>query len=212
MALTEERFLALMEIMNEKQSKDIESRFSGKLAEMKEDLSGTIQKVSERQDKLESDQIKVNEHQAIMKDQLDSLTKNVEEVKKIASASQETSKLSNITEANNLNITPTLLAESEEKDEARAKFSDLLDKSKRTISLHPFTQNDIESELKRGAKDEDEAKVWAVQAFLRYEMNMKHQVISTLNLENIFPPPDQSNWENIFVTFSTLTMANTVWS
>ena len=77
--------------------------------------------------------------------------------------------------------------------------------------MHPFTKNDIAAEIRRGAKDEEEAKLWAVQVFLRYEMNIKKAVLSTLSIEKIFPQ-SIDDWDTIFVNFSTITMANTVTS
>ena len=93
----------------------------------------------------------------------------------------------------------------------RQKALDLLDLCRRTVSLHPLQQADILFESKRGAKDLTEAKLWAVQTFLRYEMNIKSHVLATFSIENIFSP-EVENMETVYVTFSSITEANTVYS
>ena len=70
---------------------------------------------------------------------------------------------------------------------------------------------DIEFEVKRGAKDETEAKLWAVQTYFRYEMNIKSHVLATFSIDNISTPATE-NYDTIYVTFSTTTEANTVLS
>ena len=101
--------------------------------------------------------------------------------------------------------------ETTEKNQAREKLVNVADFARRTVSLSPFAHSDIGVELRRGAQDEDEAKLWAVQAFLRYEMNIKSDVISTLCIDKVFPPA-KDNWNTIYVTFSSVTMVNTVYS
>ena len=86
-----------------------------------------------------------------------------------------------------------------------------LDLGRRTIGFQPFEQKDIDAEFNRGARDENKAKVWAVHNFLRYEMNIKQHVFETFNLEKIFSP-DKEDWNILYVTFGTVTEANTVYS
>ena len=93
----------------------------------------------------------------------------------------------------------------------RQKALDLLEHCRRTVSLHPFQQSDIDFESKRGAKDLNEAKLWAVQTFLRYEMNIKSDVLATFSIENIFSS-EVDNSDTVYVTFSSITEANTVYS
>ena len=93
----------------------------------------------------------------------------------------------------------------------RKKALELLELGRRTVSLHPFQKRDIEFEVKRGAKDETEAKLWAVQTYFRYEMNIKSHVLATFSIDNIFTPATE-NYDTIYVTFSTTTEANTVLS
>ena len=81
MALTEDRFLLLMEMMNEKQCKEIESRVAGQLESVKKDLTGAIDKVNKRQDTMETEQ---NE----LKDQMGNMHEKIEEIKKITQAAQ----------------------------------------------------------------------------------------------------------------------------
>ena len=96
-----------------------------------------------------------------------------------------------------------------DKDEEKAL--DLLNLARRTVSLYPFRQKDIDFECKRGAKDNSEAMLWAVQTFLRYEMNIKSEVLVTFTIENIFAPSVE-NWDTLYVTFSSITEANTIFS
>ena len=93
----------------------------------------------------------------------------------------------------------------------RQKALDLLELCRRTVSLHPLQQADIDFESKRGAKDLTEAKLWAVQTFFRYEMNIKSHVLATFSIENIFSPEGQ-DMDTVYVTFSSITEANTVFS
>ena len=55
--------------------------------------------------------------------------------------------------------TQTMFPEGDDKKAEKEKIKEIIDTSRRTISLHPFTQKDIDLELKRGAEDEDEAKL-----------------------------------------------------
>ena len=50
MALTEERFLQLMKVMNDEQVKNIEKKVATQLETVKKDLSGAMSKVSDRQE------------------------------------------------------------------------------------------------------------------------------------------------------------------
>ena len=86
----------------------------------------------------------------------------------------------------------------DDKENEKNTIEELIDVSRRTISLHPFTQKDIDFETKRGAANENEAKLWAVQTFLRYEMNIKSHVQETFKIVNIFPPAG-TNWDRIYV-------------
>jgi hypothetical protein len=104
-----------------------------------------------------------------------------------------------------------MLPPGDDKESEVTRIKDLIDLSRRTISLHPFEQNDIDFELKRGAENEDEAKLWAVQTFLRYEMNIKSHIQETFSIVNIFSPAGNS-WDRIFVTFSSVTAVNTIFS
>ena len=48
MALTEERFKELMAFMTEKQNRDIEEKLVNKLDEVKKEMTGAIEDISER--------------------------------------------------------------------------------------------------------------------------------------------------------------------
>ena len=216
MALTEERFKELMELMTQKQNRDIEEKLVDKLDDVKKEMTGALKIVTERQDKME------NEHQGMM-EQMEEMKEQLKDIKKITETSQPSE--------NNMNFAgavqrPRQPLENREidredhqnmyplgdgKESEKKKIEEVIDLARRTISLHPFTQSDIQSEINRGAQDEIEAKLWAIQTFLRYEMNIKSHVLATLQIENIFPPPG-NNWDCINVTFSSITAVNTVFS
>ena len=97
-------------------------------------------------------------------------------------------------------------------DESSRKAAlDILDLCRRTVSLHPFSQADIDFESKRGASDTTEAKLWAVQTFFRYERNIKSHVLASFSIENIFFPESEPK-DTVYVTFTSITEANTVYS
>ena len=204
MALTTEKFKELMEMMIEKQNKDIEEKLVDKLEDVKKEMSGALKVVTDRQDKMETDQLD-------MKDQLGALRTQMEDIKKIAEESvqqkpeHEHQKVVTLQE----NIPPPNYLPSDEED--RKKALDLLDLGRRTVSLHPFHQRDFDFETKRGAKDPNEAKLWAVQSYFRYEMNIKSHVLATFTIEDIFTQPKE-NFDTVYVTFSTITESNTVYS
>ena len=93
----------------------------------------------------------------------------------------------------------------------KQKALELLDLGRRTVSLHPFEQKDFDFGAGRGAKDSSEAKLWAVQTYLRYEMNIKSHVLATLSIENIFTPASE-NFNTVYVTLSSITEANIIYS
>ena len=74
MALTEERFLQLMKMINDEQANNIERKVANQLETVKKDLSGAIAKVSDRQDNMEEDQ-------KAMKTQMVALQEQLEEIK-----------------------------------------------------------------------------------------------------------------------------------
>ena len=215
MALTAEKFQELMGIMIEKQNKDIEEKLGNKLDDVKKELSGAIQVVHERQDKMETEQLS-------MKEQMVSLKEQMADIKKIAEVGTEQHQLqepqqntvpgsySDALQSSSQPIAPVPNRVAFGENE-REKALDLLDLGRRTVSLHPLQESDIDFESKRGAKDRSEAMLWAVQTFLRYEMNIKSHVLATFTIENIFPPAIES-WDTIYVTFSSITEANTVFS
>ena len=79
MALTEDRFLELMKMMTEKQNRDIEAKIVDKLDDVKNEVSGALKVVTNRQDKMEHEQQGMKDQIGLMNDQL-------VEIKKIASA------------------------------------------------------------------------------------------------------------------------------
>ena len=71
MALTEDRFLQLMEKINESQCRKIEERVSEQLNTVKSELTVAINKVSERQDSMEEEQKGMKNTMSAMQRQLD---------------------------------------------------------------------------------------------------------------------------------------------
>ena len=116
-----------------------------------------------------------------------------------------------VTFSNALKSTPQPTTPTPTGDKDEEKALELLHLARRTVSLYPFRQKDIEFESKRGAKDNSEAMLWAVQTFLRYERNIKSDVLATFTIENIFAPAVEQ-WDTLYVTFSSITEANTVFS
>ena len=215
MALTEDRFLELMKMMTEKQNRDIEAKIVDKLDDVKNEVSGALKVVTNRQDKMEHEQQGMKDQIGLMNDQL-------VEIKKIASAAayppppptlpnHDRASFSEVLQKSTPAVIPELPEESTSDKNRREKIRKTLEFGRRTVTLHPFTPSDIESEFKRGAKDENEAMFWAVQVFLRYEMNIKSHVLATLSIEKIFPQTVEK-WNTINVTFSSITEANTVYS
>ena len=56
-ALTTDKFKELMEQMLEKQNKDLEKKISEKMDDVKNEMNVAIKTVTERQDKMETEQI-----------------------------------------------------------------------------------------------------------------------------------------------------------
>ena len=209
MALTEERFLELMKQMTEKQNSDIEARVGNRLDDVKKEMTGAIQTVAERQDTMDKEQ-------QSMKQQMETMREQMIEIKKIAETStSDVPAYAEILQRSRLPETSSSLEDhsmfplGDDKENAKNKIEELIDVSRRSISLHPFTQKDIDFETKRGAANENEAKLWAVQTFLRYEMNIKSHVQETFKIVNIFPPAG-TNWDRINVTFSSITTVNSI--
>ena len=69
--------MELMEIMNDKQCKKIEEKVASQLETVKKDLTGSIDKVSERQDTME------NEHKVVKK-QIETMQEQIDEIKTLA--------------------------------------------------------------------------------------------------------------------------------
>jgi hypothetical protein len=160
MALTVEKFQELMGIMIEKHNKDIEDKLGNKLEDVKKELSGAIQVVHERQDKMETEQVD-------LKEQIVSLREQMVDIKKIAQAGTEQQQTqeqntvpgtySNAVQSSLQPNAPVPSSQVVFDDLERNQALDLLDLGRRTVSLHPFHQSDIDFESNRGAKDQSEA-------------------------------------------------------
>ena len=82
MALTEEKFKELMEIMMAKQNKDLEDKLVGTIENVKKEVSENMKSATDWQDKVEA------EHVAMKNDISDLITK-VEGIKKIVEGPQD---------------------------------------------------------------------------------------------------------------------------
>ena len=207
--------MELMERMTEKQNRDIEARVGNRLDDVKKEMTGAIQTVADRQDNMEREQQSMKEQMLEMKEQMI-------DMKKVADIPKAAKNLPSIVEVvqrtgptaatNGISVeNQRMLPVGDDKEGEKKRIEELIDISRRTISLHPFDQNDIDFELKRGAENENEAKLWAVQTFLRYEMNIKSHIQETFSIVNIFSPAGNS-WDRIYVTFSSVTAVNTIFS
>ena len=173
-------------------------------------MTGAIRSVAKRQDLMEKEQQNLKEQFENMKEQISDIKKTVE-TSHVATYS-EVLQRNRAAEVGFKGVeTQAMYPEGEDKKAENEKIKKIIDNARRTLSLHPFTQKDIDLELKRGAENEDEAKLWAVQTFLRYEMNIKSNIQETFRILNIFPPAG-ANWDKIFVTFSNITTVNSIFS
>jgi hypothetical protein len=186
MALTEERFMELMTQMTEKQNIDLEKRLASQLDSIRIEMSSAIKSISDRQDSMELEQKGLLEQLGQLQKQMTDMQNCVE----MLTSPDSVPSYSSVTSAVRLDD------HANESETEKREFS--LDLGRRTIGFQPFEQEDIDAEFKRGARDENEAKVWAVQNFLRYEMNIKQHVFETFNLEKIFSP-DKEDWNVLYM-------------
>ena len=188
---------------------------------MKKEVSENMKSATDRQDKVEA------EHVAMKNDISDLITK-VEGIKKIVEGPQERQQVQNqqaqqVQQIQRQQELPNSRSYSKivesstqpgdhlpSENSDRKKALDFLDLGRRTVSINPFLPEDCELELKRGAKDQNEARLWAVQTYFRYEMNIKKHILATFTIEDIFTLTD--NYDTIYVTFSSITEANAVYS
>ena len=212
MALTEERFKELMAAMTEKQNRDIEERIVTKMEQVKNEMTGAINDISVKQNVMEKDQQNLKEEVQDIKEQM-TVIKNTLKIPQVPSFSEILQ--GSGTGAPRVNCKSsepkTMYPVSDDTGLLNEQIDKLIDHSRRTISLHPLTQKDIDFELKRGAGSENEAKLWAVQTFLRYEMNIKAHVQETFRILSIHPPVGD-NFDRIYVTFSDITTVNSIFS
>ena len=211
-ALTTDKFKELMELMLEKQNKDLEKKISEKMDDVKNEMNVALKVVTERRDNMETEQVDLKEQMTSLVTEVKDLRNTIEGVvaKNKVKNHQPVHQPSSVTpleQSPGRHVQDFLPQDPTDKKKAL----ELLDLGRRTVSLHPFEQKDFDFEAGRGAKDSSEAKLWAVQTYLRYEMNIKSHVLATLSIENIFTPASE-NFNTVYVTFSSITEANTVYS
>ena len=177
MALTEERFIA---IMTEKHNKIFEDKIVTKLDEIKSEMTGVIDTIAQRQDVVEKEQQN-------LKEQFDDFRGQLVEIKKAIDGPQVDGNVPSYAEIlqscdGGSRGVQTMYYESDQKETENKRIDELIEHSRRTISLYPFAQSDVDFKLKRGPKDENEAKLWAEQTFLRYEMNIKSEIQAAFDI------------------------------
>ena len=202
MALTEDRFLQLMEKINESQCRKIEERVSEQLNTVKSELTVAINKVSERQDSMEEEQKGMKNTMSAMQRQLDSLSREKAEPDRPTTA--------------NVATFATVVASSKETsgrilsgcDAGDPKVADIIDHARRTVGLYKIDSDD----LKRmrlshfgGAKTEEEEMTLAVKEFLKCELKIGQDDIEDMLIENIFiPAKDRGDPQSLNVTFRSV--------
>ena len=211
------KFLERMEEKREKEKLELVER----MEDMKKEVKGAVKSVSDRQDKMEVEQEHKNDI-GVLKSQMEEIKKLVQEP---VVQSQDEQHHQEGPQQHQLHVEPgtksyskvvefsaqkKLLEYLPSEVSERQKALDLLDLGRRTVSLHPLQLKDCELEIKRGAKDQNEAKLWAAQTYLRYEMNIKSHILATFTIEDIFVLSE--SYDTMYVTFSSSTEANTVFS
>ena len=215
------KFLKNMEEKREKEKLELVER----MEDMKKEVRGAVKGVTDRQDKMELDQELIRNDIEVLKSQMEQIRNLVQEPVVQSQGEQHhqdghhshhhqqhhqepgTKSYSNAVEFSAQKKLPDFLP-SEVSD--RQKALDLLNLGRRTVSLHPLQPKDCDLEMKRGAKDQNEARLWAAQTYLRYEMNIKSHILATFTIEDIFVLSE--NYDTMFITFSSVTEANTVFS
>ena len=212
------KFLERMEEKREKEKLELVER----MEDMKKEVKGAVKSVSDRQDKMEVEQEHIKNDIGVLKSQMEEIKKLVQEP---VVQSQGEQHHQEGTQQHQLHVEPgtksyskvvefsaqkKLLEYLPSEVSERQKALDLLDLGRRTVSLHPLQLKDCELEIKRGAKDQNEAKLWAAQTYLRYEMNIKSHILATFTIEDIFVLSE--NYDTMYVTFSSSIEANTVFS
>ena len=139
--------MELMEAMNAKQCKKIEAKLVSQLETVKKDLTGTIEKVSERQDIMEDDQ-------KVVKKQIENIQEQMKEIKSLALSQTAASSNENSVSYATMAAAPpsqTHLSQPTvpsfnysdglpSDESSRKAVLDILDLCRRTVSLHPFLQ------------------------------------------------------------------------
>ena len=202
MALTEDRFLELMQKMNEQQCKKLEEKVAEQLNTVKSELTVAISKVSDRQDSMEEDQKEMRSTMSAMQEQLDSLTRE----KTVSDRS---------TTANKATFATVVAAKESSgrmpyggDDTKNQEVAEIIDHARRTVGLFKIDNDD----LKRmrldhfgGAKSEEEEMTLAVKEFLRCELKLNSEDIEDMLIENIFiPAKDRNEPQSLNVTFRSV--------
>ena len=216
MALTEERFMELMQRMNQEQVINIEKKVAEQLNTVKEDLSGAISKVSDRQDTMEEDQKAMKTQIAEMQVQL----KEIKSVSEAQAGSGLSEKYSNPGRSYAAVAGPGVgssivyhsLAQgttsgTTEHDSTEEKVNEIIDVARRTVGLHKIDNGDLKRMRLQhfgGASNEEEEMELAVKEFLKCELKIGSEEIEDMLIENIFiPAKDKGNPQSLNVTFKS---------
>ena len=216
--LTEERFMQLMNMMNEKQCKKIEESVAGQLDTVKKDLTVAINKVSDRQDSME-------EKQSVMQSQIDSMQEKIQNLAQskevsVISSEEVTTKYPGRSFATVAATTPTPaftrpVNNSHTNSDHEKEVAEIVDLARRTVGLYKIDTAD----LKRmrldhfgGATTEEEEKQFAVKEYLRCELKFNTEEIENMEVESIFiPAKDKGEPQSLNVTFKSVTSVNRIY-
>ena len=209
MALTEERFLQLMKMMNDEQANNIERKVANQLETVKKDLSGAIAKVSDRQDNMEEDQ-------KAMKTQMVALQEQLEEIKTASQSKAGSSPCKTYAavaagcsgSTYSKNVPMYTSPAQDESDANENEVAEIIDVARRTVGLYKIDRSDLARmrlEHFGGATTEEEEKKLAVKEYLRCELKFGPEEIEDMEVESIFiPAKDRGDPQSLNVTFRSL--------
>ena len=224
MALTEERFMQLMEMMNEKQSKDIEKRMAGQLETVKSELTVAIKSVSDRQDDLEGDQKLLKTQIVNMQDEISEIRSLVQSQAALAVDSGKESDdkpgrsyaaVTATTPDASVCVKQVIHPSSLYYSDHDRQVAEIIDHARRTVGLFKIDNDDLKRmrlEHFGGAKSEEEEKQLAVKEYLRCELKFDISEIDDMEVENIFiPAKDKGEPQSLNVTFKSVSSVSKIY-
>ena len=186
MALTEDRFLQLMEEMNKKQIKKIEDRVAEQLSAVRSDISEAIDKVSGRQDNLENEQKELKNTVHSMQEKLYNLAKVVSDEKRSMSGSltyaAAAAHIPGASVPHSLHPR-TAPAHGGDGGGLDPEVAEIIDRARRTVGLSTIDSDDL-TRMRQvqfgGATTEEEEKLLAVKEYLKCELKIRSEDIEKI--------------------------------